>query len=75
MHNLHNFEVHAALGEMQRVGRGPKHVTMESYRDEREKVNLLYWQLTCRAFLKPEEWEFAFAQAGYDGDYGCIYFE
>ena len=48
---------------------------MESYRDEREKVNLLYWQLTCRAFLKPEEWEFAFAQAGYDGDYGCIYFE
>ncbi len=75
LHNLHNFEVHAALGEMQRVGRGPKHVTMESYRDEREKVNLLYWQLTCRAFLKPEEWEFAFAQAGYDGDYGCIYFE
>ena len=75
LHNLRNFDLHAALSEIQRVGRGPKHVTIESYRNEREKANLLYWQLTCRAFLMPAEWEFAFGQAGYDGDYGCIYFE
>ena len=75
LHNLYNFDLHQALAEMRRVGRGPKHITIESYRNEREKVNLLYWQLTCRAFLKPEEWEFAFTQSGYDGDYGCIYFE
>ena len=75
LHNLRNFDLHAALSEIQRVGRGPKHVTIESYRNEREKANLLYWQLTCRAFLMPAEWEFAFDQAGYDGDYGCIYFE
>lgn len=75
LHNLRNFDLHAALAEIQRVGRGPKHVTIESYRNEREKANLLYWQLTCRAFLMPAEWEFAFGQAGYDGDYGCIYFE
>lgn len=74
-HNLHNYDLHVALQEMQRVGRGPKHITVESYRNESEKANLLYWQLTCRAFLMPKEWEFAFAQAGYDGDYGCIYFE
>ncbi len=75
LHNLYNHELHSAVCEMQRVGRGAKHITVESYRNEREKVNLLYWQLTCRAFLTPQEWEFAFAQAGYDGDYGCIYFE
>ena len=57
------------------MARGAKHITVESYRDEPEKANLLYWQLTCRAFLTPREWEFAFAQASYDGDYGCIYFE
>lgn len=74
-HNLYNYDLHQALKEMQRVGRGPKHITVESYRNEREKANLLYWQLTCRAFMTPQEWEFAFAQAGYDGDYGCIYFE
>jgi protein-L-isoaspartate(D-aspartate) O-methyltransferase len=74
-HNLYNYDLHRALGEMQRVGGPAGHITVESYRNEREKANLLYWQLTCRAFLTPEEWEFAFRQAGYDGDYGCIYFE
>jgi hypothetical protein len=24
--------------------------------------------------MTPAEWEWAFAQAGYSGDYGCIYF-
>ena len=75
LHNLHNFEIDAAARQIERVARGPKHVTIESYRDEREKVNLLYWQLTCRAFLTPEEWEWALTQAGYTGDYGCIFFE
>ena len=60
---------------MQRVARGPKYLTVEAYRDEHEKANLMYWQLTCRAFMTPEEWAWTFAQAGYDGDYGFIYFE
>jgi len=75
LHNLYNFELQAALKEMQRVARGPKYLTVESYRNEREKANLLYWQLTCRAFMTPQEWQWAFAQAGYDGDYGFIFFE
>jgi protein-L-isoaspartate(D-aspartate) O-methyltransferase len=75
LHNLRNFELWPALREIQRVGRGARHITVESYRSEREKANLLYWQLTCRAFMTPEEWEFVFAETGYDGDYGCIYFE
>lgn len=75
LHNLYNFEVHKAASEIQRVGRGARHITIESYRTEQEKVNLMYWQLTCRAFQTPDEWQWAFDQAGYTGDYGCIYFE
>ncbi len=75
LHNLHNWEIDQALREIERVGRGAKYVMMEAYRDEREKANLLYWQLTCRAFHTPEEWQWIFDQAGYRGDYGCIYFE
>lgn len=74
LHNLYNFDLHAALGEMERVGKS-KHVVVEAYRDEREKANLLYWQLTCRAFHTPQEWEWIFAQAGYHGDHSFIYFE
>lgn len=75
LHNLYNYELFAALKEIERVGRGPKHIIIETYRNEREKVNLLYWQLTCRAFLTPKEWEWLFQQAGYTGDYSYIVFE
>lgn len=75
LHNLYNYELQAALKEIERVSRGPRHVIIEAYRNEREKMNLLYWQLTCRAFHTPAEWEWVFQQAGYTGDYSCIYFE
>lgn len=74
-HNLKNFELMAALKEMQRVGKGAKWLCVESYRDEREKANLLYWQLTCHSFYSPEEWRWFYDLAGYDGDYGFIYFQ
>jgi SAM-dependent methyltransferase len=75
LHNLHNYQLHAALREIQRVGRSHRYISVESYRNEREKANLLYWQLTCECFLRPEEWCWAFGQAGYQGDYGFIYFD
>jgi protein-L-isoaspartate(D-aspartate) O-methyltransferase len=75
LHNLYNYELWYALREIERVGKGAKHIVIESYRNEREKANLLYWQLTCRTFWSPPEWEWFFKQAGYTGDYSCIYFE
>lgn len=75
LHNLYNFELAKAVAEIERVGRGGKHITVESYRNEREKMNLLYWQLTCRSFYTPAEWEWSLKQNGYTGDFGCIYFE
>jgi protein-L-isoaspartate(D-aspartate) O-methyltransferase len=48
---------------------------VESYRNEEEKANLLYWQLTCESFCTPQEWLWWFQQTGYTGDYSFIYFE
>jgi protein-L-isoaspartate(D-aspartate) O-methyltransferase len=75
LHNLYNYDLWQALKEIERVARGPKYITVEAYRNEHEKVNLMYWQLTCRAFHTPKEWEWVFAQTGYTGDYSCIFFE
>lgn len=76
LHNLLLPDLFSAVREIQRVGKGPaKHVMVESYRNEREKANLLYWQLTCEAFFTPEEWVWIYRQCGYDGDYGFIFFE
>ncbi len=74
LHNLYNFQLHKALREIERVGRGGKYIVVDSYRTEEEKLNLLNWQLTCVAFYTPEEWEWCFKQSGYTGDYGCIYY-
>lgn len=74
-HNLYNFELNAALLEMNRVGKSNKYICVESYRDEIEKANLLYWQVTCESFCTPEEWSWWFDNCGYDGDYSFIYFE
>jgi protein-L-isoaspartate(D-aspartate) O-methyltransferase len=75
LHNLYNYELKQALQEIERVGKDKKYILIESYRNEREKANLLYWQLTCETFYTPQEWEWFFAESGYTGDYGCVFFE
>lgn len=75
LHNLYNFDLRTALQEMMRVTRNHAYVCVESYRDEREKMNLLYWQLTCESFYTPQEWLWFFDQSGYTGDYGFVYHE
>jgi len=75
LHNLYIYDLWQALKEIERVAKTSKHITIEAYRSEREKVNLLYWQLTCHTFHTPQEWEWIFRQTGYTGDYGCIFFE
>ena len=75
LHNLRLPDLDRALREIERVSRGASYILMDGYRTEQEKVNLLYWQLTCECFFTPEEWEWLFQQCGYTGDYGCIYFD
>ncbi|MCE9520530.1 MAG: class I SAM-dependent methyltransferase [Verrucomicrobia bacterium] len=75
LHNLRLPDLEKALREIERVGKKHKFVVNDSYRNEREKVNLMYWQLTCECFFTPEEWQWVFDKCGYRGDYDCIYFE
>ena len=74
-HNLKNFELGRAVPEMIRVSKGMTYICVESYRNEREKANLLYWQLTCKSFYSTDEWEWLLDQYGYTGDLGFIFFE
>lgn len=75
LHNLGLAGTWKAFAEIERVGRGAKYVMVESFRNEREKVNLLYWQLTCESFFPIDDWLFLCERAGYTGDIGFIYFE
>ena len=67
--------VGGTVKEMERVGRKHRHIVVESFRNEEEQVNLMYWVLTGRCFFSPEEWEWFYRLAGYTGDHSFIYFE
>lgn len=75
MHNLYCNELYNALKEMERVGKNHKYICVESWRNEKEKVNLLYWQLTCEMFCTPGEWDWWFKHTRYTGDHSFIFFE
>lgn len=75
LHVLSCYDLDRALREMMRVGKNHRYLCVESWRNESEKANLLYWQLTCRAFFAPDEWDWWFRQTGYTGDHSFIYFE
>lgn len=74
LHNLYNYDLQTALQEIERVGNEHKYIVVDSYRTDREKVNLMYWQLTCESFYTPQEWEWLFRESGYTGDYSYIFY-
>ena len=74
LHNLHVFELKAAVKEIERVGKN-KYIVVEGYRNEDELFNLECWALTCESFFKPQEWIWLFNEFGYTGDYEFVYFE
>ena len=75
LHNLRVAELDSALREVERVSCGAKYVVVDTFRDERQKVNLLYWQLTCQCFYTPEDWQWWFDRTGYSGDHSFVCFE
>ena len=75
LHCLHAQELDPALREMERVGKKNKYLCVESYRNEQEKANMLYWQVTCEAFNTPKAWQWWFEHTGFSGDHSFIYFE
>lgn len=75
LHNLHNYDLYNSLKEIVRVSKSKSYICIESYRNEVEKANLLYWQVTCESFCTPEEWEWWFKITDYTGDHSFIYFD
>ncbi len=75
LHNLKIMDLISAIKEIKRVGKGASWICVESYRNEHEKANLLYWQLTCESFYSPEEWLWLYREYGLETDYEFIYFE
>ena len=75
LHNLKIFELESAVKEICRVSKKNSYIMVESFRNDREEVNMLYWQLTCASYYATDEWEWLFDKWGYTGDYSFMFFE
>ena len=75
LHCLEIQDLTQALSEVERVSRKSKYICVESYRNEIEKANLLYWQVTCESFFSTNAWQWILNTAGYSGDHSFIFFE
>lgn len=69
IHNLERDECAQALREIERVGRGKSFVTVDAYRDDKEKELMSAWNLTAKTFMHVREWKEFFKNVGYTGDY------
>lgn len=75
LHNLKIYDLKKAVQEIGRVSKGNSYIMVESFRNDREEVNMLYWQLTCASYYAVDEWEWIYKEWGYTGDYSFIFFE
>ncbi len=75
LHNLKVFDLKKAVQEIERVSKKNSYIMVDSFRNDNEEVNLLYWQITCASYYSVEEWEWLYQEWGYTGDYSFIFFE
>jgi ubiquinone/menaquinone biosynthesis C-methylase UbiE len=69
VHNLPPATCKTALAEIERVSRAHAFVTMDAWRNDREKENMLKWNLTALTYMHVNEWKKLFAEVGYTHDY------
>jgi len=69
IHNLPIERLKTALREIQRVCKGHSYITIDAWRNDREKENLYKWVLTAETMMHVDDWKKLFAAVGYTGDY------
>lgn len=74
LHNLPIYDLKKAIHEIERVGKN-KYITMESFRNDKERTNLFCWALTAKSYFSDKEWEWILNEFGYTGDYSLFFFE
>ena len=69
IHNLSMEECKEALREIQRVSRAHSFLSVDSWRNEEQREQLLKWNLTALTYMQAGQWDDFFREAGYTGDY------
>lgn len=69
IHNLPLERLKTSLREIKRVCKGNSYITIDAWRNEKERENLYKWVLTAETMMHVDDWKKLFAEVGYTGDY------
>jgi SAM-dependent methyltransferase len=69
LHNFTKADMKIALKEVMRVTKKDSFITLDAYRNDKEKNRMEAWNLTALTMMKTSEWKSFFEEVGYNGDY------
>lgn len=69
IHNLPLEECKQSLHEIQRVTRKNAFITLDAWRNEKERERMEMWNLTALTYMHVDDWKKLFIESGYTGDY------
>jgi len=69
LHNLDQSGLEIALQEIERVSKRGAFITLDAYRNNKEKERMEAWNLTAKTVMHVEDWKVFFKDVGYNGDY------
>ena len=69
IHNLNQKKCEKALREINRVTKKNSFITVDAYRNFKEKERMLKWNLTAKTIMSVNEWKKFFNRNEYLGDY------
>ena len=69
LHNLDGVDLEKSFKEIERVSKKGSFVTVDAYRNEKEKDEMFAWNLTAKTIMHVDDWKTFFKDVGYTGDY------
>jgi ubiquinone/menaquinone biosynthesis C-methylase UbiE len=72
VNSIHNLPLEAcktALKEIERVSKVNSFITVDAWRNEEERINLMKWVLTAETYMHVDDWKKLFPEIGFTGDY------
>ena len=68
-HNLDGEDIINAFNELQRVTKKNSYVVLDAYSNEKEKEELLNWNLTAKTIKHIDDWKKFFEKINFKGDF------
>ena len=69
IHNLSKKDCAKSLREIERVSKKGSFLTVDAYRNKKQKTRMYQWNLTAKTIMSTNQWKKFFKENKYSGDY------